>query len=227
MERRAEKLVTDSRPPLQFKSEEISTLQSQQAWIEQLKLMNQDAWVHLLNRFQIMLREFIRNKLITAGFSGDDSACEDIQQQTWNTAIEKIHLFRWMSEIQLYCWLRNIARNHVRNLTQKKAPVHSFEAFEDDAKLDAFLNQHDLYEDSPESEQELLDRVTALDAAMRELSARDREIVMRRFVEQEKPAQLAREYNMDVLAIYKVIDRAKNTIEHNMNLRGFFRKAKR
>ncbi|MBZ0280147.1 MAG: sigma-70 family RNA polymerase sigma factor [Anaerolineae bacterium] len=214
-------------PPPDSSSGHLPDVQTDEEWIEQLKQFDSAAWDRLLHRYQIELWEYSSYRLLKAGIAHDDKICDDIVSATWLTAVEKIHSFQWMGEAGLKWWLRNIAQNHILKLRRKnfQQRSQSFEAFEDDKELDNFLGESGLYNDSAESEAERRERAIALDTALRELNARDREIFMRRMVNRESPADLAAEYGMNVQAVYKLVDRAKKNVYLQMIMRGFFRKS--
>lgn len=114
---------------------ETQFTQKNPTWIEHLKSIGPDAEQNLKIHFQGNLHEFIYKQISIAGFSVDNSVCENIEQKTWSTALEKIQAFSGTNEIQLYGWLQNIARNHIRNQILQNPPAHSIKNFRNHPQL--------------------------------------------------------------------------------------------
>ncbi len=183
-------------------------------WIAKLQKMDRPAWDLLLSTYTDSLLSYVTWLAGTKYQSVDQTVCEDVIQQTWITVIEAIGGFEYRGEGRLYPWIRTIAYNHLRNAWRatQQASGQSFEGFEDDFSLDSFLHDNGLFDDSLESKTLRRERMMALDAALRQLSARDREIVMRRFMWGEKPQQLAEVYGLEPQTISAIIGKAKKKI---------------
>jgi len=99
---------------------------------------------------------------------------------------------------------------------------------------DRFFYKHRLYMESAEESAEIeLQRaelrrelLPILERALRELSARDREIVVRRLIHKEKPAELAKRFDLKTANIYQIVSRAKNSMRAYLRARGFIDSAK-
>lgn len=182
-------------------------------WIERLQAMDRDAWDSLLSSYTDSLRSYV-NWQAARYQSVDEATREDVIQQTWMTVVENIAGFEYRGENRLYPWIKTIAYNHLRNAWRRTyhAGDESFEGFEDDHSLDNFLHENGLFDDSMESKTLRRERMLALDAALRELNARDREIVTRRFVWGEKPQQLAEVYGLEPQTVSAIITKAKKKI---------------
>lgn len=179
-----------------------------------LKVMDREAWSSLFENYTGSLRTYVNWQASNHYQSVDEAACEDIIQQTWMTAIENIAGFEYKGEGRLYPWIRTIAYNHLRNAWRQTlhAAPQSFEGFEDDYALDTFLHENGLFEDSMESKTLRRERMLALDAALRELNAKEREIVIRRFFWNEKPQELAEAYGLIPQSVSAIITKAKKKI---------------
>jgi RNA polymerase sigma factor (sigma-70 family) len=107
------------------------------------------------------------------------------------------------------------------NLQRKTKNNISLDAFDDDLAgndltLDLFLYAHGLIGESIENQIVLDENLRILDKALRELKPRDREIILRRLVNGETPAQMAGDYGVKPETISIVLVRAKNAILNHM-----------
>lgn len=88
------------------------------AHISRLQQMDECAWEELLVLYKARLHRDIIISLRKRGLAA--AMAEDIEQQTWMTAVQKIHSFVDRGEDKLYCWLRAISVNHVRSLQRQQ-----------------------------------------------------------------------------------------------------------
>lgn len=172
-----------------------------------------EAWKQLLGEYQSPLHTAIRRSL--AKYSLPADRLDDIEQKTWVTAYHKIEAFEPQGPNALRNWLGTIQHNHVRNLSRQRNPV-SMDAH--DPETDQAAPQ---YEDTaarnPESEfiQDETRREiwSALELALQALSARDREIVLRRLLWQDDVQQLADAYHLKPQTIYQITTNTKKKLQ--------------
>lgn len=189
-------------------------------WLTLLKALNEDAWSDLVMSYATDLRNDIAASLRKRGLPADDM--DDVEQETWRIAVQKIQDFEAESVDKLYNWLRVIALNRIRMIrrSQKDNEV-AFEEIEMHAdegggiSLDQFLYIYDLNTDSPEQTVLLRERLSALETALQELSVRDRDILVRRLVWGEPPRDLAKVYNLAPRSVSMILLRAKQTLERH------------
>lgn len=201
-----------------------------QAWdehlLERLRKMDSRAWDDLVRFYADDLQQDIWASMRKRGLPAD--LIDDVQQETWRIAIQKIHEFNAPTIDKLYHWLRVIALNRVRMIKRKqKADVVSFDALEGDSfesgvSLDYFLYEHNLSSGSPEQKVLLFERLAALDAALDELSPRNREILLRRLLGDETPRELAVIYDLPPRTISTILLRAKQTLEKHLSQHDLF-----
>lgn len=196
-------------------SETAASLSDEARLVEQLKQMNADAWNMVVTVYAADLRWDIMNSLKKRNLAA--SAAEDIEQETWLTAVRRIHEFTLQGPGKLYYWLRVIALNHVRTFSRQGDPIplDAFEEEHDDpAALDRFLYAIHSTDDTIEDEIELRQQLSLLDHVLRRLTPRDRELLLRRLLWDETPMQLAREYpSLNARSISQRLLRAKKTIQ--------------
>ena len=187
-------------------------------WIILLKELNSNAWDLLIDRFGMDLRGDIKASLRVRGLS--DDAVDDIEQQVWVTAIEQIGDFEWQGEDKLYHWLRSIAAWHVKTLRRKSKDATSLDEIDDRPEsalaLDFFLYINGMVENSPELEAEMMDDLRMLSGAMKNLSERDQEILLRRLVWRETPRDMAADYGVEAATISTILVRAKEAIRSQL-----------
>lgn len=191
---------------------------SGEEWIVLLGDLNSNAWDLLVDRFGADLRRDIKASLRSKGLS--EALFEDIEQQVWVTAIEQFSDFEWQGEDKLYHWLRSIASWHVKTLRRKSKDVASLDEIDDRPEsvfaLDFFLYINGMVQDSPEVEAELMDDLRILSHAMRNLTKRDQEILLRRLVLRETPRDMASDYGVEAATISTILVRAKETIRSQL-----------
>jgi RNA polymerase sigma factor (sigma-70 family) len=183
--------------------------------------MDERAWDDLVRFYADELQRDIWASMRKRGLPAD--LIDDVQQETWRVAVQKIGEFEAATVDKLYNWLRVIALNRVRMLKRKqRGDMISFDDFESDefeggVSLDYFLYEHDLSSGSPEQKVLLFERLAALDSALDELSARNREILLRRLLSGETPRELASEYGLPARTISTILLRAKQTLEKHLS----------
>lgn len=189
-------------------------------WLQLLKSMHEEAWSELVVNYGDDLRSDIGASLRKRGLSLE--MVEDVEQETWRIAVQKIHEFEAETVDKLYNWLRVIALNRVRMILRKqKDDEVAFEDIEEREaeggfSLDHFIYMHELSEDSPEALVLLRERLAALEVALHDLSPRDREILLRRLLGDETPRDLAVVYDLAPRSVSMILLRAKQTLEKRL-----------
>lgn len=191
-------------------------------WLARLKSLNETAWDDLIKRYGTDLRRDIAASMRKRGMVEDQ--VEDVEQETWRVAIQKIHEFDCDGLDKLYHWLRVIALNRVRMLKRKeKENQVSFEEIEAGEQqggisLDYFLYLNDLMEGTPEEHFLLREQLVEVDRALTMLKPRDREILLRRMLEGESPGDLAEDYGLAPRSISMILLRSKQSLERHLTL---------
>jgi RNA polymerase sigma factor (sigma-70 family) len=198
-------------------SEEVTTkpmaLYLQTQWPEQIKRLDPDAWDLLLRNHAGDLRNDIIISLHKRGLP--EELAEDIEQETWLTAVRGIAAFVWVDENKFYHWLRAISLNHIHTYQRALARVTSLADWQDDDTdddLERFAAAWNAGPDGVEDDVILHEQMAALDKAMRSLKAVEREILMR-WLMGERPRQLALAYHMKPRSVSMLLLRAKDKIE--------------
>jgi len=194
-------------------------LMSEKRIVDKLKRMDSRMWEHIFEHYTATLTYDVTNSLRKRDLPPEFA--DDILQETWLTAVEKIHDFQCDGDGKFYNWLRVIALNHVRNYWRKNRQNISFEAIDETASpnaLDYFLQSEGLAINDVESQVAVREQLIQLDKLLCELNPRDREIVLRRFVMDEKPEELALHYpNLKVQSISQLICRVRKNLRHRLN----------
>jgi len=189
-------------------------LMSEKKIVDKLKRMDSRMWEHIFENYTSTLDYDISNSLRKRNLPLEYA--EDILQETWLTAVEKIHEFQCEGDGKLYNWLRVIALNHVRNYWRKNRQNVSFEAIDETASpnaLDYFLQNEGLAVDNVEDQVFIRQQLLQLDKLLSELNPRDREIVLRRLMLDEKPEELVLRYpNLKVQSISQLICRVRKNL---------------
>src|SRR5262245_7930585 len=81
-------------------------------WVQAVQNLDANAWDDLLKFYAGELRRDIEVSLRKRDLPVN--LAEDIEQETWITAIQKIKDFHWESDEKFYHWLRVISLNHIR-----------------------------------------------------------------------------------------------------------------
>lgn len=189
-------------------------LMSEKKIVDKLKRMDSRMWEHIFENYTATLDYDISNSLRKRNLPLEYA--EDILQETWLTAVEKIHEFQCEGDGKLYNWLRVIALNHVRNYWRKNRQNVSFDAIDETASpnaLDYFLQNEGLAVDNVEDQVFIRQQLLQLDKLLSELNPRDREIVLRRLMLDEKPEELVLRYpNLKVQSISQLICRVRKNL---------------
>jgi RNA polymerase sigma factor (sigma-70 family) len=181
--------------------------------ISYLKLNNAVVWDYTFKNYESQLQNDIRRLLYHANLAYDAQSCDDIQQQTWVTAVQNIKTFRWTENGKFYAWLKAIAQNHVWNSSRKdRRETDSIDTL-DETVSDSGLHESLFYDDSLEGKLVLHDELSALDLIIREtVSGRDREILIRRLMLRESVHDLAAEYDLEPQTVSQIVSRAKKKL---------------
>jgi RNA polymerase sigma factor (sigma-70 family) len=196
---------------------------SEEAWIDDLKQGNELAWELLMARYAPALRQAIGQMLSKRGMPLD--LREDIEGETWITAVRRIESFAYEGEDKLRRWLHKIAFHHVQSFTRlDRHMMPSFEevqarGVESEFALDFFLFANNLMEVSAEEEVLLMERLEDLDAALQTLNARDREILLAMLMEDVDRETLALRYGLKEDSVSQIIWRAKSCLRARLNVR--------
>ena len=194
-------------------------LMSEKRIVDKLKRMDSRMWEHIFENYTATLTYDISNSLRKRDLPLE--FVDDILQETWLTAVEKILDFQCEGDGKFYNWLRVIALNHVRNYWRKNRQNVSFEAIDETQSpnaLDYFLQTEGLAINDVENQAAVHEQLIQLDKLLCELSSRDREIVLRRLVMDEKPEELALRYpDLKVQSISQLICRVRKNLRHRLN----------
>jgi RNA polymerase sigma factor (sigma-70 family) len=194
-------------------------LMSEKRIVDKLKRMDSRMWEHIFENYTATLTYDVSNSLRKRDLPLEFA--DDILQETWLTAVEKIQDFQCDGDGKFYNWLRVIALNHVRNYWRKNRQNISFEAIDDTQSpnaLDYFLQSEGLAVNDVENQAAVHEQLLQLDKLLCELSSRDREIVLRRLVMDEKPEELALRYpDLKVQSISQLICRVRKNLRHRLN----------
>jgi RNA polymerase sigma factor (sigma-70 family) len=186
-------------------------------FFEHLQQHDADSWDALLNLYAPQLRRDIARSLNKRNLPLEWA--EDVEQDTWLTAVKQIGNFVWESDNKLYNWFRSIATYHIKNLERK---LHnrfvSLEEIDSDAddsglSLDFFMYMHGLINEGPETQFALRESLEILDKAMQMLKSREREILLKRLLYKESVQQMAQEYGVKPETISVILVRAKHSIQ--------------
>ena len=194
-------------------------LMSEKRIVDKLKRMDSRMWEHIFENYTATLTYDVSNSLRKRDLPLEFA--DDILQETWLTAVEKIQDFHCDGDGKFYNWLRVIALNHVRNYWRKNRQNVSFEAIDETQSpnaLDYFLQTEGLAVNDVENQVAVHEQLLQLDKLLGELSDRDREIVLRRLVLDEKPEELAIYYpELKVQSISQLICRVRKNLRHRLN----------
>lgn len=190
----------------------------QAQWPEQIKRLDPEAWDLLLMNHAGDLRQDILISLRKRRLP--EELVDDIEQETWITAVRKMAEFVWEDEDKFYRWIHAISLNHI--LTYKRALERSLSMADlRDDELDDDLERFPAVwnagsgQESVEAEVILREQMSALDKALRTLKPQEREILMR-WLMGETPRELALAYHMKPRSVSMLLLRAKAKIEANI-----------
>src|SRR5215204_4973856 len=165
-------------------------------WVKRLKDFDAEAWDVLLQYNAVDLRRDIRASLQKRGLAED--LVDDIEQETWLTAVRKIGDFIWENEEKLYNWLRVIALNHIRMYQRgmsKNLLINDIVPSDTDEELDRFQAAWGEAQKTVEDAIVLRELYTALDKALATLKSNEQEIFVS-WLMGEAPRRLALTYHM-------------------------------
>jgi RNA polymerase sigma factor (sigma-70 family) len=188
-------------------------LEREATLVEKLKQREPEAWKHFTATYQTRLQSAISRSLAKYRLPLDRQ--DDIEQKTWMTVFQKIDSFVPEHRDSLYYWLVKIQHNHVRNLHREPVAVDIEENHvEAEGELPAHFHANNAH--NPEAEfiqkENRQETWQALEMALQSLTAREREIIMRRLVHKEDVEMLAAIYNVKVQTIYQITANTKRKI---------------
>ncbi|MDX2141463.1 MAG: sigma-70 family RNA polymerase sigma factor [Chloroflexota bacterium] len=188
----------------------------EQSWVEKLKKGDELAWEILVARHAPDLRRAIQQQLHSNGLPLD--LLDDVEGETWRTAIRKMADFTWMGDDKLRNWLSSIAHHHIQTFARvdrKYLPsMEDVEGrnLENEFALDLFLFSNGLVDMSAEDCVLLAERLAELDSALQALSLRDREIFLASLLDNVDRAELAERYEIEEDSVSQILWRCKNRL---------------
>lgn len=203
-------------------TETKSAKQLYQQWLKQLKNRDEEAWDILIKYYAEDLRRDILNSLRKRRLP--EEWLDDIEQESWLTAIKRIEDFVWESEEKFYHWIRVISLNHLRRYQRIEGRGISIADSEDADvvdELENFVDSWQSYEMSVEDQAELKEVYAALDTALRSLKPREQEILLH-WLAGKKPRELAVMYNIQASSISMLLMRAKDKIRASLKNNSLF-----
>ena len=189
---------------------------------ERLQALEAEAWDLLLRQYAADLRQDIRVSLRKRNLPED--VADDIEQETWLTAVRKISEFRWENEAKLYHWLRVIALNHIRVYQRDNQKIASVDDTADDdteSELEQFQKLWGEYESTIEDRIILGELYAALASALQTLKPIEQEICVR-WLTGEKPRHLALIYQMKPRSLSMQLLRTKNKLKTHLQKNGVY-----
>lgn len=159
------------------------------AVISALQELDGEMWNTIVSTYERRLKQDIRASLRRMGTTPD--AVDDIAQETWVIAVAKIASFQGHDPIKFYHWLRTISFNLVRNHVRKVVRAAPYSDVLDDATVRTNLR---LAAPDVEATVILRERTVAAQHLLERLKPRDRDIVIRRYVWEELPIEIAQHY---------------------------------
>jgi RNA polymerase sigma-70 factor, ECF subfamily len=196
---------------------------NQESWVESLKRGEESAWEMLVARFAPHLRQTIRMYLHSSHLPLD--LVDDVENETWRTVVRRIREFEWMGDEKMKHWLGKIAHNHVQAFGRMdRQYLTSLDdvqgrGLENEFALDLFSYANGLIASSAEDVSTLRERLADLDAALMELSARDREIFLASLLDNADRGDLAAQYDVEENTISQIIWRAKAKLRAQLKQR--------
>jgi len=145
--------------------------------LERARLGDELAWQAILEKYQVML--LVRLELEMPGFLRQCLSPEDVLQEAFLKAFEKIDSFHYEGEGSFRRWLRRIAQNELKN------QIRSWRVERESARRAAGHALEDLPGAGPTPSQVLVridEHVHALEK-MRDLSEEDQDLISMRFFE--------------------------------------------
>jgi RNA polymerase sigma factor (sigma-70 family) len=185
-------------------------------WVDSLKRGDPEAWKQIIKFHGGELRYEINISLRRRGMSAE--LTDDIEQQTWETAISAIRNFEFKTPDKLDHWLRVISLNHVRKMKrdlERQVSIDDFEDSTEETELEQFYAQYGLYNQGVEERIILHERMIVIDYALRQLKPQESEIFLR-WLMGEKPRELAIHYNKRPQTISMILMRTKQKIKDQL-----------
>ena len=200
-----------------------ATIHDQEQWVDRLKRGDEIAWELLVARYAGDLRDAIGQMLRKRDLPNE--LLDDVEQETWRTAVRKMDGFVYQSEDKLGHWLHSIARHHVQTfLRVDRQHVPSMEDIqaknlENEFTLDMFLYANGLINHSAEDEVLLFEQVSILDDVLCDLKPRDREILLASLLDNTDRSELARRYQLEEDTISMIVWRCKGKLRGMLKAR--------
>ncbi len=191
----------------------VPAILDEQRFIEKLKKMDEQAWQDMMDVYAPALHRDVVSSLRKRGLPTEQA--DDITQETWLVAVQKIGEFVCDGQDKFYHWLRAISLNHVRNQWRKQRKAVSLdELMEIPSGLDHFLWSNKLTADSPEDEVSLREQLSALDRALQKIRPADRDLLLRRLLCNQKPEELVEHYPwLTARSISQALFRARKNVQ--------------
>jgi RNA polymerase sigma factor (sigma-70 family) len=187
-------------------------------FIQRLKDYDEQAWDVFFTRIYQRLRRDVIASLRRRRLPIQEA--DDVVQEALLTAFQKIGHVDCDDLSSLYHWIRVISFNHVRNRARKKRPYVSLDAVEHqnsdcDTAVDAFLFVNGCHELPVETTVILHEDIARVVAALNCVKARDREIFLRRNLDDEKPTELSTRFpDLKARSISQLLSRTRRTLQH-------------
>ncbi|MCL4247168.1 MAG: sigma-70 family RNA polymerase sigma factor [Anaerolineae bacterium] len=200
-----------------------ATFRDQEQWIDRLKRGDEIAWELLIARYAGDLRTAIGQMLRKRDLSIEFQ--DDIEQETWRTAVHKMGTFVYQSEDKLAHWLHSIARHHVqtymRTDRQQSPSMEDIQSknLENEFTLDMFLYANGLISHSAEDEVLLFEQVAILEDVLSDLKLRDREILLASLLDNSDRSELAQRYQLEEDTISMIVWRCKGKLRGMLKAR--------
>jgi RNA polymerase sigma factor (sigma-70 family) len=184
-----------------------------EAWVQQLKAGDKDAWDVLVGRFAQELHTAILRMLNKRDLPL--ALVDEIEQETWRTAVRKFKTFEWQGDDRLRNWLQSIARRHVQTYQRlERQYLPSLEDIEaqnlaNDFAVDVFLVANGLIAPSAEDDAMLAEWMDILYGALLALKPRDREIFLATVLDRVHRSELSARYQVEEDTISMILWRSK------------------
>lgn len=191
---------------------------------------DEEAWAHLIDGWDNMLKGIIHSTLLRYNFSFDraDGRVEDIAQDTWVVLYNKFNEMQFENLRHIFGWLKGVQENIIRNLIRKGK------------EKEAYIYDMD---ESGETLSEGTDRrptevavVTAISrtqqqsqfyAALAQVVEEaqdpiDQQIIVLYMMKHEKSSHIAELLDVERNTVYRVVERAKRKIIRYLQAEALF-----
>jgi len=158
--------------------------------VELLKLGDEAAVDHWYERYEPALKQFMLSK-VPAVFDA-----EELTQQTFLQCLKSLSLFRGTASLQT--WMLSVARHEVADFYRKLYAKKALQTLP--------LTQWFLSEPIPDS-QEVSQKVLSV---LAEMSAASKELLLKKYVDGQKVAEIAAELETTVKSVESQLFRARN-----------------